>query len=472
MIHAKRLSAMCAFWLLGGLFPALLPGSPALALQGSPWGQGRELSVTVYNTDLAVVRDARRLEIQEGTHWLRFRDVPSRIDPTSVHLKSADGKLLAVLEQNYRYDLVNPEKILERYLDSEIKVILEEGRLYEGTLLSYSGGRIVLGGAEDGQGLVILSPDKITDMQFPALPEGLITRPTLEWLLSTNKGGDRELEVSYLTGGFNWHAEYVAVVGADDASMDLASWVSVDNRSGATYEDAELQLVAGDVHRVPKAVALMAGARAREGMDFTQAPKFEEEVLFEYHLYTLDRRATLRDNETKQISLFSPTACTVKKVYESNPRRDGQKVRVVLETTNSEEMGLGIPLPKGKIRVYKQDRRGRLQFVGEDQINHTPKDEDLRVFVGSAFDLVVERTELATRKIAPKVRDVDVKIEVRNRKDDEDVVVVLQEDLYGDWRILDSSHEYERKSSRRIEFRAAVKAGHVETVTYTVRYTR
>jgi len=439
----------------------------------------RDLSLTVYNNDLAVVRDARTLAIESGTHWLPFTDVPARIDPTSVHLKAADGQGLEVLEQNYRYDLVSQEKILERYLDADIRVVLEDGRLFEGQLLSFAGGRLVLraapGSGARGQdapeqgGLVILNPEKVTDIQCPDLPAGLITRPTLEWLLATSRGGDRRLEVSYLTGGFNWHAEYVAVVADNDAGMDLASWVSLDNRSGATYENAALQLVAGDVHRVPR-----PGKGHAEAMDMNllraAAPQFEEETLFEYHLYTLARRTTVRDNETKQVSLFTPTACKVRKIFEANPRRDGTKVRVVLQATNSEQDGLGMPLPKGTVRVYKQDSRERLQFVGEDAIDHTPRDEDIRVFVGNAFDLVVERTELETRRISQNSREVDVKVEVRNRKESEDVVVVVQEDLYGQARILRASQDYETKSAYRVEFPVAVKAGQVATVTFTVRY--
>ncbi len=436
-------------------------------------GEQQDISVTVYNNDLGVVRESRRLEIESGTHIVRFRGVPSRLDPTSVHLKATDGQALEVLEQNYRYDLVNSEKILERYLDSEIRVILEEGRLYEGTLLSFSGGRLVLGGAgeSDDEGLVILSQDKITDLQFPALPEGLITRPTLEWMLVSDRGGQREIEVSYMTSGMDWHAEYVAVVAADDRTLDLSGWVSVNNQSGATYANADLQLVAGDVHRVPRERRLGGNGRVRHlAAEAPQAKGFEEETFFEYHLYSLGRRTTLRDKETKQLALFSPAESEVKKLYESNPGRDNKKVRVVLEMVNSEETGLGMPLPKGKVRVYKRDRRDRLQFVGEDQIDHTPRDEKIRIFVGSAFDLVVERTEMDQRKIGPRTREVDVKIEVRNRKTDEDVVVIVQENLYGDWRIMETSHEYEKKSARKIEFPVAVRAGEVETVTFTVRY--
>ncbi|MBD3237791.1 MAG: DUF4139 domain-containing protein [Candidatus Eisenbacteria bacterium] len=436
----------------------------------SPEAAERSLSLTVYNQDLGVVRETRELRIPGGTGWVRFRDVPARIDPTSVHLRPADDRALTVLEQNYEYDLVSSEKILERYLDSPIQVILEEGRLYEGTLLSARGGSLVLGETSAGEGVVILSREKVTDIQFPALPQGLITRPTLAWLLSAPSGDPRRsVEVSYMTSGMNWHAEYVAIIAPDDRSLDLGGWVSVENQSGATYPDAQLQLVAGDVRRVRDApVRGMGRAMALEAQ--AAAPGFEEERFFEYHLYSLGRRTTLHDNETKQISLFDPTVTSVTKLFECNPRRDGQKVRVVLETENREATGLGLPLPAGKVRAYKRDAGGQLQFVGEDRIDHTPRGEKVRVTVGKAFDLVVERTELATRKPGPRTREVDVEIELRNRKEDETVTIVLQEDLQGYWEIRQSSHEFERTSATRIEFSVTVRPGETRTVTYTVRY--
>lgn len=444
------------FWCLLGI---LILGVPLAAAE-------QEVSVTVYNSDLAVIRDAREIEIDKGLVTVPFPEVPTHIDPTSVHLKAAG---VEILEQNYRYDLVSPEKILDRYLDSQVRVILDEGRLYEGVLLSYRQGQLVLGGANEDEGLVILSQEKVTDMQFPELPEGLITRPTLEWRLQSERGGKRDVEVSYMTGGMNWHAEYVAVITPRHDEMDLAGWVSVENRSGATYKEADLQLVAGDVHRAPTPQPTYGKSAERMMALNADGAGFQEETLFEYHLYTLGRKTTLRDNETKQVSLFSPTTCRVKKIFEANPRRDGQKVRVMLETTNSTDAGLGMPLPKGKLRVYQRDSNERLQFVGEDLIDHTPRDEDLRVFVGNAFDLVVERTELRSRRITERTREMDVKIEVRNRKENEDVVVVVQESFWGDWKITASDHDFVQKDARRVEFPVAVASGEVKTITYTVR---
>jgi hypothetical protein len=442
-------------------------GLSTLALPVPAQDAERSVSVTVYNQDLGLVRDVRRLAVPEAGGWVSFREVPSGIDATSVHLKATDGRELQVLEQNYAYDLVSPEKILERYLESPVKVVLKDGRLYEGTLLSTREGQLVMGGA--GGAVTILAREKVTDIQCPGLPEGLITRPTLSWLLR-GAGGDRQLEVSYLTSGMTWHAEYVAVVAEAATTMDLSGWVSLDNRSGASYPEAQLQLVAGEVHRVtppraPREMLMRAGTA-----DMEAQKAFEEESFYEYHLYTLQRPTTLHDNETKQLALFDPAACPVKRIYETDPQQDGKTVRVMLESVNSEANGLGMPLPQGKVRVYQRDKRGQLQFVGEDAIDHTPRDEKIRVYTGKAFDLVVERTELDTRQLAPRDRETDVKIEVRNRKEKEAVTVVVQEDFYGVWEIRRASHDYEKKSSTRIEFAVPVAAGAVATVTYTVHY--
>ncbi len=439
--------------------------SPVTATDG-----GRDLSLTVYNNNLAVVRDVRALSVTRGEDWLRFTDVPARIDPTTVHLKPITGGEIEVLEQNFVYDLVNPEKVMDRYIDHQIRVTVEDGRLFEGTLLSHSGGRLVLDGAGDNGGLIILSADKIADYEFPALPQGLITRPTLEWLLKAERDGERELEVSYMTSGLSWHAEYVAVVGQDDKLADLAGWVSVDNRSGARYENAELQLVAGEPHIVSPPAAMRRGSEKMMMAANSVDQSFVEETFFEYHLYTLGRTTTLKENEVKQLSLFSPATCEVTKLYETNPQRDNGKVRVMIEAVNSTTVGLGMPLPKGKVRVYKRDQRERLQFVGEDYIDHTPRDEKVRMLLGKAFDLVAERTELDSRSLGRRSREVDIKIELRNRKEKEDVVIVVQEDLHGDWEIRAQSISHKQINSRRIEFEMPVKAGETKTITYTVRY--
>ncbi len=426
----------------------------------------RQLRITVYNTDLALVSDQRSVDVPDGQGLVEIVDVPSQIDPTSVHLKAVRGDL-QILEQNYQYDLAGPDRILQRYLDLPVEAVLKEGDLKSGRLLSYDGGSMVLQNEEGALSLV--NRAQIVDMRFPTLPEGLRTRPTLVWTLQSKGGGRMPVELSYLTGGMTWHAEYVAVANQDDTSMDLSAWVSLENRSGATFPEARLQLIAGEVHRVTPQPRMRPDRMM--AMDMAMAPSkgFEEESFFEYHLYTLDRPTTLSDRETKQISLF-PTATTpVVKIYEYNGQRDPRRVRVILETENRKERGLGMPLPGGKVRVYKKDSRGDLQFVGEDMIDHTPRNEKVRLGVGTAFDVVGERSELRVDRISDRVFDRTVEIKIRNRKEKEPVEVVVQESLHGDWRILESTHEHTRKDARTAEFRLDVQPDKEVVLTYKVR---
>jgi hypothetical protein len=429
----------------------------------------RDVQITVYNDNLGLVRDVRDLELSGGRGQVAITDVAAQIDPTSVHLKSlVRDEGIVVLEQNFRYDLASPDRILERYLDQEVQAVLEGGDVHTGTLLSFTPDRIVLSG---GAGLSILTREKIVDLRCPKLPEGLITRPTLVWDLQADRAGAQKAEISYLTGGISWHAEYVAVANEDDTMADLAAWVSVDNQSGADYPDATLQLIAGDVHLVtqpPRAVPMMQEmAMARGKADVG----FEEESFFEYHLYTLPRPTTVRDRETKQISLFEPARTPVKKLYEYKPWQDERKIRIVLEFENKEERGLGMPLPKGKVRTYKRDARGGQQFVGEDMIDHTPKNEKVRLGLGNAFDVVAERTVKEQSRISERVYQQSFEVKLKNRKT-ERVTVIAQDRLWGFWTVTASSHPHTKKDANTAEWSIDVGPDQEVALTYTVRFER
>jgi hypothetical protein len=446
---------------LGGLLPAFA-----------------KVSVTIYNQDLGLIKDERQLEFQKGKSTIKFTDVAARIDPTSVHFKPVDpSDRVSILEQNYQYDLVSSTKILEKYVDKEIELFAKsaqhmgEGQSYKGKLLSYSGDNVTL---QEANGAIrIVRLDEVRDLYFPTLPEGLITKPTLVWLLDSQVSGKRKAEVSYLTSGINWHAEYVAVVDQRDENLELAGWVSVDNRSGATYVDAKVKLIAGEVHRVreeriPPRMAKGYAVEAAAG-----APQFEEKAFFEYHLYTLLRPATIKDNEIKQVSLFPSTGVKVDKIYTYDGARYEDKVRVELEFKNSEAAGLGMPLPQGKIRVYKEDVDKALEFVGEDKIDHTPKDEKVRVFLGNAFDIKGERQKMDFKKITDDVTDETYQIKLRNHKE-EAVEVVVVEHLwsYTQWEIREASHPYEKKDATTIEFKIGLDKDQEVILNYTVRYYR
>lgn len=322
----QRIPGIIVFGLV--LFPFLSPDAGA---------QGKQVSITIYQNNYGLVRDVREMELKAGVQEIRFMDVASRIDPTSVHFKSLTAPdQTAILEQNYEYDLVSAEKILQKYIDQSVQLFTKEGKIFEGKLLS-AGGNVVLE-KKDG-GIQSISLANVQNVDFPKLPAGLITRPTLVWHLSNEKDGKHRMETSYLTEGIGWHAEYVALVNKDDTALDLSAWVSVDNQSGTDYENAKLKLIAGDVHRATPPSPRHMDYEMQSMAKAAPARQFEEKAFFEYHLYTLQRPATIKNNQIKQLSLF-PTATTpVKKIYEYDGSKNEKKINVKLEFINSEKMG-------------------------------------------------------------------------------------------------------------------------------------
>jgi hypothetical protein len=434
-----------------------------------------DVSLTIYNNNLGLVKQVRLLEFDEGISFVRFDEVAARIDATSVHISPSSGNV-AILEQNYQYDLISTQKMMRRYLGQEISLLIENGDLHRGKLLSFDGKFIMLQGSS-GE-VTITNAEQVVDYRFGSMPEGLILKPTLVWLAESDKKQETDCEVSYLTDGLNWHAEYVAVVDKDDKNLDLSGWVSIDNNSGATYEDATLKLVAGDVHRVTDREKGMMTMDITVRARAPSAPQFEEEAFFEYHLYSLTRRSTVADNETKQISLFPETKTSANKVYtfESRYGRYRQpsgktKIRVNLEFVNSEERGLGMPLPKGKLRVYKADSKGDLQFIGEDLIDHTPRDEKVRVFLGEAFDITGERKKTDVVDLGEWHKRETYEIKLKNHKE-EDIVVTVIESTPGwyEWHITRSNFEYKKVDAYKVEFQIPVKSDGEETLTYTIEY--
>ncbi|MFZ2507461.1 MAG: hypothetical protein WAW79_03160 [Steroidobacteraceae bacterium] len=442
----------------------------------------------------ALVRVDRDLELERGRSTLKFTDVAALLDPTTVQFRSlTDPAGTKVLEQNFQFDLVSTEKLLSRYVDRRVSVESTEGdgvKLTEGTLLSANDGLVLRG--DDGQ---IHALRNWNGMKFGELPGGLITRPTLEWDLLAARGGSHRARVSYQTGGITWWTDYnlVFTEGADANSgfVDVGAWVSLLNQSGASYQDAKLKLIAGDVNRVqPDRKALQM--RTFEVSAMAAAPPgFEEKSFFEYHLYTLGRPATIPNNSTKQIELFdAATRVPARKqlVYygaeglgyygglmlerEMGPSSN-TKVDVWLTLRNDKASGLGMPLPAGRIRVSQQDKAdGSLEFIGEDKIDHTPKDEDLRVKLGTAFDVVGERRQTDfTVNSKGRVMEEAFEIKVRNHKE-QAVDVIVRENLYrwSQWQLLSQSAPSQKKDARSIEFPVRIPADGEAVVTYRVRY--
>ena len=437
------------------------------------------VAVTIYNVNLGLVKDQRLIRLPLGVRELRFMDVAAQIIPTSVHIKSlVDASSLQVLEQNYEYDLLNPQKLLDKYVGKEVKLYTknpytEREEVLTATLLSNNGGPIFKIGDE----ITFGHPGRII---FPGVPENLISKPTLVWLLENSLKEQQKVEASYLTNGINWRADYVVTLNDKDTKADLSGWVTIDNKSGATYRDAKIKLVAGDVNRVREEdeykgrMMKMAMAESKPA-----APQFKEEEFFEYHIYTLQRPSTIKENQTKQISLVTADSIPVRKelLYRgaayyyynrSGETMTNQKIGVFIEIENKKDHNLGIPLPKGTVRVYKQDSEGSLQFVGEDSIDHTPKDEKVRVKLGEAFDVVGSRKQTDWKKIASDTYEAAFEISLRNHKK-EDVVVKVIEPVPGDWTMLSSSHQYKKAEAFTAEFNIPVPQDKETKLTYRVR---
>jgi hypothetical protein len=428
-----------------------------------------DIAVTVYNGNLGVVSETRALQFNKGIHQLAFRDVPSQIDANSVRFElTGTGRNVAILEQNYAFDLVSPEKLYTKYVDNEIELLDKEGKLYSGTLLAYSSGAVTLR-EKSGRIKVILLAN-ITEVNFPSLPEGLITRPTLFWQYTSDYDGQLDCKVGYQTTGMNWSAEYVGELSSDEKTLDLAGWASINNTSGKKYADATLKLVAGDIHRAPPK---KRGRFEMDAMSLAGAPSakgFEEKAFFEYHLYTLPRKATLANNEIKQISLFEPAETSVEKVFVYKPERNPKNVEVAVKFRNSSETGLGLPLPEGRVRLFKADDDGSLILLGEDRIEHTPKDEELTIKVGYAFDIVAEERLMNQVRISKQVEERDYEIELRNRKE-QPVTIEVEKKLYGFWEILESNFEYTKKDATTLLFAVPVGAGGEVILKFKVRFT-
>ena len=434
------------------------------SLGRNAWSE--DISLTVYNNDLAVVKVVDTMSFKSGRQTISMTDVAEMVDPTSVRFTSEKGDV-RIIEQNYRFDLINPRKVLQRYIDSDIAIRLDEGDFIEGTLQSVSNDVVIK--SRDGK-LNIVKEDAIRRFEFPELPEGLITRPTLVWDIYSGNNITTSTEVSYMTQGMSWHAEYTAVASDNDDAVELSSWVSVENNSGTTYTDASLKVVAGDVHRVTPPMPQFGRAMVKStAMAEDMAGGFEERGLFEYHLYELKGKTTVQNAEIKQISLFEPVTTKAKKLFLYDVRKDAEKVSVSLEFVNSQKDGLGMPLPAGKVRVYKRDTDGSLEFIGEDSLDHTPKNEKVRLVMGNAFDCVGERRVTDTKRITQRMREETVEIKLRNRKE-ESVTITAVEHLWGDWEIMEKSAEFVKKDAYTAEFTVAVPADGEVVITYTVRY--
>jgi hypothetical protein len=438
--------------------------------------QGDAVSITVYNQNFGLVREIRTLDLSSGLIALEYGDVASGIQPETVHIRPISGGPLQVLEQNYQFDLLSPQKLLEKYVGRTVNVYRTnpqtgEDEPIEAEVLSVNGGTIL---RIDGE-VTFNYPGRFG---FPEVPDNLIAEPTLLWRLDAT-GGQQQVEVSYFTNSLNWKSDYVLILNEDDDAAALTGWVTLTNQSGAAYENAQLQLVAGDVQRVRGGMReqdrrlMMADAVVAQ-----ESPAFSENAFFEYHLYTLGRPTDLLNNEQKQVTLLESEDFGVDKklIFHGATHYYGQygqissnqKVGVFLDFENSERNGLGMPLPKGVVRVYKRDHTGAQQFIGEDLIDHTPRDEELRIKLGEAFDVVGDLRQMDYTVLSSCVSESTWQVDLRNHKD-EDVEVTLVEPVGVDWQILSSTHPFEQVDAWTFTLTPEVEANGETRVEYRVR---
>ncbi len=439
--------------------------------------QRDELGVTVYSGGFGLIRETRTLSLAKGRSEVEFGGVAGTIQPETVQIHAVGAAPgMRVLEQNYQYDLLSPAKLLEKYVGRTVRVLRfseSKGRDEERDAVVLSAGEPPI--LRVGDEITWAFPGRIS---FPEIPKTLIAKPTLVWLVDATV--DRQkIEVSYLANELSWKADYVLVVNDTDSAGDLNGWVTLDNKSGAPYANAKVQLVAGDVNRIQAPEFKDRMIYAAESRMAAAPPQFREEGLFEYHLYTLERKTTLLENEQKQIALLEASGIKVSKrlLLRGEPAyfrmQTGEmgapsKIAVSLEFENRENQKLGMPLPKGIVRVYKRDKSGGRQFLGEDQIDHTPRDERVRIRVGDAFDVVGERKQMDYKVIGSCRSESAWQIDLRNHKD-EKVEVDVVEPASGDWEIVSSSQKATKDDAHTFSFRVPVPARGSARVEYRVR---
>lgn len=464
-----------------------IPASAANALQGA--GEAREssgadqtdLALTVYNSNIALVRDTRELALPSGESTLRFMDIAASINPATVHLRSlGEPAKLDVVEQNYEYDLLEPAKLLQKYVGREVTLlhrVWKEGTPIwveeKATLLADNGGPVWKIGDQ-----IITGMDTGT-YRFPELPGNLYSRPTLVWTLDNSGARRQKIEASYLAQNISWSADYVLNVARNDSSADLDGWVTLVNNSGTGFRNAQLQLVAGDLNRVVSGGAMdvmnMAAPRAMK-----EAAPMAQESFSEYHLYTLGHRTSVNNQESKQVSMLHGTSFPVQKIYVVNGNNyyyrqsfaPGQPIKdpvlVYYKFKNEEKSGLGMPLPAGTIRVYQADSHGGALFVGEDRIAHTPKDEDVNIHIGNAFDVVSERKQTDYKKISDRVVELEYEITLRNHKEGP-ITVEVNEPIGGDWEMLSSTYKFTKTAAFAAQFQVPVAKDGTSVLRYRVR---
>jgi hypothetical protein len=441
-----------------------------------------ELNVTVYNSNIALVRDVRQLVLPDGAFALKFADIAATVNPATVHFRSlTEPDKLSVLEQNYEYDLLDPAKLLHKYVGKEVTLVRtfrDNGEIKheqtKATLLADNNGPVWKIGND------IVTGGFAESYRFPEVPANLYERPTLLMSLENFGARKQQVEASYLAQNLSWNADYILTVGREDKTADLDGWVTLANTSGTAFHNARLQLVAGDLNRLPMNGRNFAQFQAGIGGAKKAEAQFQQESFSEYHLYTLGRRTSIEDKETKQISLLQGTGVPTEKIfivngqnyYYRSQQNPGAPIKdpvlVYYKFRNEQKSGLGMPMPAGNVRVYQKDSKGGVLFIGEDRIDHTPKDETVTVHIGNAFDIVAERKQTDYKHIDGHTWEMEYEIKLRNHKD-APVVVEVNEPIGGDWEMLSSTYKATKTAAFAAQFRVPIEKDGTSTLTYRIR---
>jgi len=461
-----------------GLIAAGAAAQPAPTETVSQAQDRQAVAVTIYNQSLALIREERQINLNAGRNLLALREVSAKIKPQTASLSSLSGARLTLREQNFDFDLLTPQKLLDKYVGKTVTVVRTRDKSdtetrEQATVLANNNGVVLKYADRIETGL-----PKDARIVYPDLPQTLRDRPTLVMDLDSDRAGAQRVDLSYLTSGLSWQADYVATLSGDEKTLDLAGWVTLTNQSGAAYENAKLQLVAGDVNRVPEEQAVLMFKRDAEPAP--APPPMAQENLFEYHLYTLGQPTTLRDEQTKQVALLSAARVPAHKEYrlqgasygyqneDSAPERGDKRSVEVFMSFDNKGGDLGVPLPRGTARVYKSDTAGHPQFIGEDHIEHTPKNETVRLKLGQAFDLTGHWKRTDFTRISKREFEQSIAIELANAKDEAATVRVV-EPIPGDWQMLQESLPHLKSSASSAQWDVPVPANGKTTLTYLVR---
>jgi hypothetical protein len=479
LLSAGMLYAATSGHHVGGQEKEARPASPD---QSTSLNDQTDLAITVYNSNIALVRDVRQLTLPAGDFRLKFMDIAATVNPATVHFRSlTDPEKLGVIEQNYEYDLLEPAKLLHKYVGKEITLERSyfennttKREQFKATLLADNNGTVWKVGND------IITNLAVESYHFPEVPANLYDRPTLLMTVANSGARKQQVEASYLASNLSWNSDYVLTVGRDDKAADLDGWVTLANNSGTAFHNARLQLVAGDLNRLPDRSRGDVLEMRQMAKAVPAAPNFQQENFSEYHLYTLGRRTSVEDKETKQISLLQGSGVPVDKVFVVNgqnfyyhnqynpgsPQKD--PVMVFYKFKNEEKTGLGMPLPAGNLRVYQKDSKGGVLFIGEDHIDHTPKDETVTVHIGNAFDVIAERKQTDYKRIDAHVWEMEFEITLRNHKETP-ITVEVNEPIGGDWEMLSSTYKFTKTAAWAAQFKVPVDKNGTSVLKYRIR---